>query len=353
LAGISESLAKALRGVSRLDHQWPSRFEHTLRRDEPRYADSWLYLLRVTRDDLGQFGYLLARGSGNYGIGFRKNVVYLLPPSNAVVSDLAVSDVEYICSTIGQINGKDIILKQVDSSLALALLNSGRFKTAEDWADRKLLEDEAYPEKLVDLDRLFVDSAGISPSARNFCRKVVRFTRSCEELVTAPIDESIFKITDWAAPIADKLMNYCLMMQAVSMTESVVERAYFTRIYRNRRGLVEGIYIAQRLNKETAGLYCSITSKSSNGITEWMDASFFRYLWEAGVKKLLLGGSETVGVAQYIRKLPIDSPRITSQPLIYIQPCVEHFPSRGSRPLHLPLHNSPSGAKKSIAPRLS
>jgi hypothetical protein len=84
----------------------------------------------------------------------------------------------------------------VDNSLATAFLSSGRFKTAEDWADRKLLEDEAYPEKLIDLDRLFNDSGDISPSARNLRRKVDKFAKSGERLVDIPIDEGD-ENTDW------------------------------------------------------------------------------------------------------------------------------------------------------------
>jgi hypothetical protein len=271
-------------------------------------------------------------------MGYRNNVIYLLPlGSNAVVSDLEVSDIEYICSTIRKFSDKDIILKQVDNSLALALLKSGLFETADEWADKRLLEDEAYPETLVELDRLFVDSGNISLSAGSFRRKVIRFMRSGEELIAMPIDESISKDADWAGPIADKWMSYRLMIQAVSMTKPSVERTYFARIYRNKRGPVEGIYIAQRLNGETAGLYCSITSKSGGGITEWMDAAFFRFLWESGVKRLLLGGSETAGVVQYIRKLPIRAPKIISRPLAY----VGYFLSQGSQPRHPPLYNSP------------
>jgi hypothetical protein len=317
LAGIPERLLKALEGVSPLNHQWSDRFDHTLRRDEPRYADGWLYLLRATRDDFGQFGHVLARSSGYYGIGFRKNILYLLPPRSSAAVGGLVSDIEYICSTVEQISGKSIILKQVDSSLALALLNSGHFKTAEDWTDRKLLEDEAYPEKLIDLDRLFAGSGDINSSAHNFRRKVIRFTRSCEGLVDAPIDKTISKIADWAGPIGDKLMSYRLMIQAVSRANPFSERTYFSRIYQNIRGPIDGIYIAQRLHGRTAGLYCAITSKSWNGLTEWMDASFFRDLWEVGIRKLLLGGSETEGVVRYIRKLPTERPSITSQPLVY------------------------------------
>lgn len=48
-----------------------------------------------------------------------------------------------------------------------------------------------------------------------------------------------------------------------------------------------------------------------------MDTRFLEYALHAGITTVLLGGSETLGVHQYVQKLMPSSPPYVMTPLIY------------------------------------
>ena len=66
--------------ISRLSPADADVFRNAFQREEICYANSWLYLLRATRDDQGGFGYKFVGNETLMGIGYRNNTLYLVHP---------------------------------------------------------------------------------------------------------------------------------------------------------------------------------------------------------------------------------------------------------------------------------
>jgi len=63
-----------------------------------------------------------------------------------------------------------------------------------------------------------------------------------------------------------------------------------------------GFFFVERLDKESAGLYAGVVSRSHPGLPEYLRVCMMSRLQEAGIRFLNLGGSETESLHAFKRK---------------------------------------------------
>lgn len=267
-----------------------------------RYSDSWLYFYRATRSDLGRPGYFLRSEDFSVGIGFRGGAFFLVRPQGVEAASCSHS----ICQQLsGRINAP-IILKKIEGSIAAQLLASGSFALAKQYSETLPLEDEAFPEQALRLDRLFAADGSIQREAYSFSRRVRRFKQKYGPIESVAIGSfgDCRRIRRDIVGFLEKQDGkggaYCAMALATLRSQNA---KIISSLYYGPKIEVEGLYISEVFRDGVAGLYCALSSRSKSGITEWMDASFFGKLKHLGVRYLLLGGAETQGVCEYIAKL--------------------------------------------------
>lgn len=286
---------------------WPAKH-----RD--RYADSWLYLLRATRNDRGDEGYLISRDNFTAGLGYRNGTVFLVRPQG---HDIA-GNIRGICHYLQWHDYDQIVIKKIDKALGEALMELGEFDACSTLNKPALLEDEAFPEFAVDLTKLFPKIYDVSPRARNLRRKLKKFEAGSSRPFCIGNSGSealgIAEVIRFLGQDQEKRKAYSLMVKAALLGKQ--REDYITRLFHDSHYNVEGVYIGERLNAFTAGLYCAVTSRSGDGITEWMDACFFRQLYSIGIKQVLLGGCETAGVVAYCKKLLVEETSYCMIPLV-------------------------------------
>jgi hypothetical protein len=270
--------------------------------------------LRATRGDEGDEGFLITRAGLQTGLGYRNRTIYLLRPYGVT----AATTLPNICRSLHARTGAKIIIKKVGTGLSKTPKSRSDFKSDKSLDDRTLLEDDYHPELRINLDRLFPGPDTINPTAKNLNKKYRKFANSSSTSFT--LDElhnnriALEDVKLFLSKHQSKGRAYSLIAEAVCRADP--QGCFISSVYRDLN-TIRGVYIAERLNSSTAGLYCALTLNPSNGMTEWMDVSFFQKLKAKGITEILLGGCETDGVYNYCKKLLAGPPSYRTESLVF------------------------------------
>ncbi len=282
-------LLKTISGISRLTFD-DQQFSYTIfPKHSIRYSQSWLYILRVSRDDKGGLGYKFVSHDLVAVIGYRNDVIYVMPISDET-KGIAL---EKLCREIFVKTKKTIILRKIHTS----------GEQEKKIIETNILEDDFAPEKILQLKRLFISPNGaINPAAFNLIKKVKTFENLNKKLKVVQSLRNITKdqLKNFFINFPQKRKSYANMIEYL-ITQKNNPR-YKIMIFLNGKK-IQGLYIAEVYSLREMGLYCGLTLKEFAGETEWMDIYFFRSILEAGIQTLYLGGAENEGITNYITKL--------------------------------------------------
>lgn len=301
--------------ITRLSPGDADLFRNAFRQEELCYANSWLYTLRTTRDDRGQFGYKLVGNEALIRIGYRHNVIYLVHPIGTGRFDTTLD----LCLAIRNRLQKPLILKKIDQALYEYLYATGLFYEATDSLTH--LEEEAFPEHTLQLEYLYAPHTGRYSQSIPFMKKVKRFAKSAKKLQAVPDIvgvESNQGFHNLFGPDPDKYRSYRQIIREVCAQGSNSGK-YISYAYYDEQASIQGLYISEYLKNGHMGLYCAVSAKSCPGLTEWMDYDFFQRLFQQGIRSLYLGGSETRGVHDYVQKLLPATPAYCMRPMQMIE----------------------------------
>jgi hypothetical protein len=298
--------------ISRLSPTDANVFRNVFQQESLCYANNWLYMLRATRNDLGGLGYKFVGKDTVMGIGYRNNTLYLIHPIGCGSFNTIVD----FCQQIRKRVACSIILKKIDRILYERLSSTNLFQGYI--GDLTLCEEEAFPENVLLLERLY--SPGIDARSLPLLRKVKRFENGSMHLLAQKDGASIEKHPGFHNLFGHSPEKYRSYLQIIREVDAhrANDGRYTVCLYIDEHAAMHGLYISEWLGAESMGLYCAVSSKSSPGITEWMDYDFFQQLFHNGVRYLYLGGSETQGVDAYIQKLlPVAPPYLMRPMEIY------------------------------------
>jgi len=305
-------LATVSSNISRLLPTDADLFRAAFQKEEVCYANSWLYLLRATRNDHGAIGYKFVGEETLMGMSYRYGTVYLVHPMGAGRFKTTLD----LCCEIRSRMQCPVILKKVDHSLYEYLCATNLLQTDSD--DLLLLEEEAFPEHVLPLEKLYNADSGLYRQSLPFIRKVKRFAKSSLQLLTGaeisdlesnPGFQQLFSFNP------DKYKSYMQVIREIR-SKSSQNGKYKICVYYDEYKTIHGLYISELLEKGSMGLYCAVSSRAFPGITEWMDYDFFQQVFYDNIHYLYLGGSETQGVDAYVKKLLPSTPDYVMQPLI-------------------------------------
>ena len=295
---IYSQLAAMSGHISRLSYGDADVFRDAFRCETPCYANSWLYMLRSTRNDQGGLGYKLVGNDTVMGIGYRNNTLYLVHPVGAGRFDTTLD----FCYRIRRSIPYPLVLKKIDQKLYEYLYATNLFRQHVEGLTA--FEEEAFPEHTLYLDQLYTPNFSLDPRSLPLIRKVKRLEKGSMRLLAKTDVSSIENYPGFHALFGsnpDKYRSYLNIIKEIS-SQRPGESKYKICVYVDEQGTMHGLYISERLGEACMGLYCAVSSRSHPGITEWMDYDFFRQLFHEGIHYLYLGGSETAGVHAYIQK---------------------------------------------------
>ena len=274
---------------------------------EMSYQDGWLYPLRAARQSHGERGFLLYDSNWSFALGYRANhFVIVRPRGNTCFSEFL-----QFCTLLNKKTSLSLVLKGCTSELYTFLRKTRFFKTRDEVKNKSVFEDEAYPEKLLNL------STVLTNPSKAWRRKIMRFHKTSGDSLNCVDIHEYFKDYDqvnvlfsWKREQSNAYRE--IIKEIINSPDNnplFLGKAY---IHENR---VHGLYVAERLNERVWGLYCAIGSRCTPGITEWMDYHFFNLIYKLGGQLLLLGGSENLGVSRYVSKLNPESPGFSTYPM--------------------------------------
>ena len=300
--------------ISRLSPADADVFRSAFQQEEICYANSWLYLLRSTRNSQGGFGYKFVGNETLMGIGYRNNTLYLVHP---IGTGRFTATRDLVCKLRSRIQSP-IILKKIDQELYGYLSSSNLFQAYTEGST--LFEEEAFPEHILPLPHLYSLDIGLYRQSSPFIRKVRQFEKSSMKLLAKTDTSDIESHPGFYRLFGsnpDKYKSYLQIIREAS-SQRPGDGTYKVSVYSDEDATIHGLYIGERLPERRMGLYCAVSSKSSRGITEWMDYDFFQQVFHDGIDALYLGGSETQGVHAYVKKLfPIVPPYLMRPMVMY------------------------------------
>ncbi len=311
---MPHTIAPTLRSeLTRIDFTDSNHFNSIVCQRPVCYANGWLYHLRSARNNDGSAGFQFLEQDVFATIGFRNEHSICVSP----IGERRFSVIPELCRSIAKDTSLPVILKKVDRELSEYLLTQTGFHLHR---DKQNLEDENFPEHLLELQTLFDASGSVNSKAKQLQRRFRRFERNVGQLRHEDNCEYggglRTALETMLEDFHEKRLAYSQMCEFIE-SHSALQGRFQVRAFYCNRNQMQGLYIAEKLSEQTAGLYCAVTSRQYPDATEWMDVNFFHMLWQAGYRRLLLGGSETSGVHHYVKKLlPVELPD-TMFPLIY------------------------------------
>lgn len=296
-------------GVTALTHADEQLFRAAFAKHALQYAHSWLYMLRAAHLEQGELGYKYVSSRMVAVIGYRHNFIYVTP----LFDTTAGIELQKICDRLFLTTSKPVLIKKFMPRSFNQLTPAANIPP-----DELPLEDDTCPETILKLPRLFVTADGqVTPMAKKLVRRARAFEKTgisfdiTEDIADVPFE----KVKEFLAKDQEKFASYLPIVKYL-YTQKTDPYKYRVMIF-THKGRVRGLYMTEILSLTDVGLYGGITSKDAGGITEWMDIYFFRTLYRAGIQTLHLGGTENIGIAEYIKKLFPHKPEYVSQTILH------------------------------------
>lgn len=285
-------------GISQLQYSDEAYFRAIFPKDSLHYSYSWLYVLRASHLAGGQLGYKYVAPDFVAIIGYRNGYAYVTP----IVDMTKAIKTKQLCQELVDQTSCRVIIKKVPIEQHKSL----NAREPAELEETSLFEDDANPETLLQLQRIFVSTDGeINSSAKRFVRKIRAFEERGKEVEVIENIASVpfAQLAHFLRMDKEKYENYIpLLKYLAEQPPEDYNYKYRTLVFLLDKK-IRGIYIAEVLSLTELGFYCGVTSKDEPGLTEWMDAFFFRKMYLEGVKTVYLGGSEKHSIAHFVKKL--------------------------------------------------
>ena len=271
---------------------------------EANYSHSWLYTIRSSRSNNGNLSYKFYDGNTLFTLSLRKGAIYVgqIFTKNPDLHAL-VNLIEKISFTLEL----PIIFKKLTRNTCRKLEGLELASIADSNLDRSYFEDEAYPERNIRLKTIF-DWNTKKIALKRFRNGVGRFINQGIDIRMLRLEEGDFtykQLKGYLQAVSrlndDKVDAYSAIINYLMNYTSDPSR-YYLRVFFHDKS-VEGLYILENLQNNKLGFYCGLTSARWGGITEYLDSIIFMEMMNQGYDEILLGGSETYGVANYVDKL--------------------------------------------------
>ena len=301
------------------------------------YGNSWAYIKQACRG----LGSSLKYHDGDVLLSVGRHRGHYV-----VVRPLGNIDRGFInlLRTLHEISGKPVFIKklfpdQVARLHALgAFSEAASYSTAENkaytgpypWDTVHFADDDTYPEVILDLGitlkyrmkpqqwlnelQLALVHPLEKPQLKTIKTSYRRFRRNIKQFLKLGIE---CRLKEYDAGSADEIRRFLLTYFGPTRKENVT--AYEVMLASPRAGAngndrfcfvarvggVEspvGFFFVERLDKESAGLYAGVVSRSHPGLPEYLRVCMMSRLQEAGIRFLNLGGSETESLHAFKRK---------------------------------------------------
>jgi hypothetical protein len=296
------------------------------------YANSWTYITQACRG-LG-LGWKYRDQERLYSIGSHDGDYVVVNPLGVVDERL-----EAVLATLRRMSGRPVFVKKASHDCASALLKIGCVATSPGgcaWDDVAHADDDTYPELILDLDislgylqrpqewyeqyRLARNGAGMADgestkagyrqfrrSVRRFAdadrgREVVRYESGMSDAVESWVESYFGEARPEAPRVYDNLL--------AALRQGVRKGGDYGFVIQGAAG-VEGLIFAERLDARSAGLYARLVRRSCPGLPEYAMSQALAFLRQDGIRRVNLGGSETLGLHLFKKKLaPVNERRI-------------------------------------------
>jgi N-acetylglutamate synthase-like GNAT family acetyltransferase len=306
---VTNSQLLEIPGVSQLQYADEAFFRAIFPKDALHYSYSWLYILRAAHLHGGNLGYKYVSHELVAVIGYRNKSIYITPIADTTKG----VETQQLCQEIATRTDRQVIIKK--APIELSERPAFREPSVAD-----LLEDDANPETVLQLQRLFTSADGeINPYAERLARKVRAFDGRSKavEIVEDPRVVALSEFEAFFRMDQEKYENYMPLLKYLHKQAPKNARYKYKTIIFMVNKEIRGVYIAEVLSLTELGFYCGVTSKDEAGLTEWMDAYFFRKMFLEGIKTVYLGGSEKNGIAHFVKKLLPYKPQYSVKAVVF------------------------------------
>jgi hypothetical protein len=291
----------SIQGLSSLTFEDENILRAAFVEDFIQYSKSFLYLLRASHGEDGSIGYKFIDKELKAVIGNRKKTIYITPINDTTHGQR----LQQLCDEIFHKTGYRVLIKKFSKKTYPKLT-----KYIKSIRLTNKLEDDACPETLIKLSKLFVTPEGtVNRKAKRFFRKVKRFKKIPMHLEMEIINDlslvSQGKIEDFLKRDPKKYISYHPII--IYLYKHLNDDRYSVTVFLHK-GVVQAIYVVEHFSASEAGLYCGVTAKDQPGITEWMDYLVFQNMFFEGIRTVYLGGSENKGINYFVKKLLPESP---------------------------------------------
>ena len=162
-----QELAKEIKGISPLASGDDLYFREQFKRNPVCYANSWLYILRSTRNETGEIGHKFQDNEVSFGIGYRNHIFYLVGLNENISTVILMN----LCKALSSVNNSRVVLKKVNANFCKTFLETKHFYPVTGSLTKDILEDEAFPEHIR-------EDFTLRANAHELGKKVRRFSRS-------------------------------------------------------------------------------------------------------------------------------------------------------------------------------
>lgn len=310
---------KGIEGISKFTFTDYPKFSKNFKEEKAKYSSSWLYTLRSARDDAGDLSHKFLHGNLLFTISKRKGIIYIGKPFG--LSEDNIDEFLKVIDRLRKSNKEPILIKKLTQEFIDKIRNEFECRDISK-ANSSLYEDEAYPEKIVDLNSLFEPKYKQITKSKPLRKGVNRYKNnngaydmeclSNEDKINADL---FFRVLEKVSrKNLEKKLAFTPLINYITSRKNINCRIIL-RIY-HIENEYHGLYLLEKLSADSLGFYCGLTSIKYPGVTEYLDYLVLKEAFRNGYRWVNFGGSETEGVYRYNRKFKPLEPDYIELPLL-------------------------------------
>src|SRR2546423_1583501 len=301
-----------------------------------RYGNSWTYITQACRGIGSGLGLKYYDGDLLLSIGYHRGHYVIVRPLGRINERII-----RLLKVLRSVSRKPVFLKKLFPSQVNQLRHFGNFKDAVKysnsginpepgdypWSMESFADDDTYPEIILDVNitlnyglppkewfthfKTSRINSGEAQSLEQLLNRYLRLRSKVNGFVRSGIG---LHIIDFNIQMADEIRQFLFKhfgeedKRNVEAYENMLTQlplgnnghSFFSFVaYRDGVAAPQGFFVTERLDKESAGLYAAVASRSCSGLSEYLHIEMLSRLQHKGIRLLNIGGSEIKSLHEF------------------------------------------------------
>ncbi len=299
IAKTKEELVSEIKNLSPITSNDMDLYDAFFKKESlSNYANNFSYITQACRN-LGMQGFKFVTDETLISLGYHNGHFVIVRP----LGNKAIESVESIAAQLFDLSRLPVYLKHLSESQAISLSNNRKIieMAQYPWEQECPLDDDTFPQAIINLQNMVGNAINKPENAKirlrvnrfkNFFTEELQFVKYSPDVIPQQMD------------IAYGIVSRCAkdLTSYINMIKHPVNSNFNLLLYIGEKPI--GFYVFGRIGNSELGCFANICDYMNYpALCEAALINAFNFLYESGIEKVNLGGSEIENLHRFKLKL--------------------------------------------------